>query len=260
MEITNILTEAILNSTPISFSKYGDGEYYCVNSHPGRNCDNDNYNAKKKTMLLASFRYMVDELPNSYIGKWNDNKHIAFWEKNAEKKVKWGKYNSIIMDNENMTEKIKLYKTIKESPLKKILVCNPLLVKARSFLNVDYMIHVPLSNWFDTHFDKVMTEIKTIMTGVEPFIIMTSAGMASKILICELSKQFPHSIYLDFGSAIDKICTKKTSRGWEPSYDALMVLLKDILPSDWNDPKYESIYEESKGKLGIHLPKGRHIE
>jgi hypothetical protein len=43
MEITNYLSECIINKKPVSFIKYGDGEYNCATSCNGFNCDNDKY-------------------------------------------------------------------------------------------------------------------------------------------------------------------------------------------------------------------------
>jgi len=72
MNITNILTEHIINNKPISFSKYGDGEFYCAFVRHGRNCDNDTYTYKLGNSLINSFKYMVECAENYYIGKWHD--------------------------------------------------------------------------------------------------------------------------------------------------------------------------------------------
>jgi hypothetical protein len=252
-DITDILIDSIKNQTPFSFSKYGDGEFYCANSHSGCNCDNDMYTNKKRIGLIQSFKYMVDNGPNSYVGFWHDMNHCKFWESLTKNPVKWAKYQSLFLDGEETQKKVELYKTIKESTMKKIYICNPLLEKAKILFNTDYMIHVPLNNWFDTRFNNILEQLKKIIQPDIKYIIMTSAGMGAKILICELTKLFPNNIYLDFGSAIDKICTKRTSRGWEPEYDTFMTLLKDIIPEDWNHSKYEYIYKEADKRLGIHL-------
>jgi hypothetical protein len=257
MDITNLLIDSIKNKSPISFSKYGDGEYFCAASYPGGNCDNDLYTEKKKNGLLASFKYMVDELPNSYIGWWDSipqcEEQNQFWRDHSEKPIKWAQYHSLFIDGNNNEGKLEMYKTIKYSPLKKIYICNPLLVKAKLLLNIDVMIRVPFNNWFDNNFDDILEQIKQSIEPDEQCIIMTSAGMGAKVLIYELSKLFPNNIYLDFGSALDKICTKRTSRGWEPSYEQLMNVVKDIIPQEWDDNIYDPIYEEAKHKLGIHL-------
>jgi hypothetical protein len=77
--------------------------------------------------------------------------------------------------------------------------------------------------------------------------------MGSKILISELYKQFPNNIYLDIGSAIDQICTKKKSRGYEPSYEQSIENVKDIIPADWDSPEYEYIYNEAYYNIGYHV-------
>ena len=252
MEITKYLSECIQTKTPVSFSKYGDGEYNAANGHSGHNCDNDNYTDKLRQGLLSSFQYMVDEAPNTYIGIWYDRENTVFWNSLVKKPIQFAKYHTIIMDHENRAEKVELLKTIKESKLKKIYVCNPLMIRAKSLLNIDFMIHVPFNNWVDTQYDDILNSIKSCIMDGEQYIIMTSAGMGAKILIGELSKLYPNNIYLDIGSAFDKICTKKTSRGWEPSYEEFMNDLRELLPDDWESSEYQSIFDEAKHKLGIH--------
>jgi hypothetical protein len=252
--ITNNIIDCIKTEKPIYFSKYGDGEYFCAMSHVGVNCDNDKYTEKKKNGLIESFKYIVDELPNAYIGLWWEKVQNDFWTSLVNKPVKWAYYNSVSLDRED-NNKVELYKTIKHSSMKKIYICNPLLVKAEILLNIDYMIYVAFNNWFDTQFDLILEQLKNIIKDDTKYIIMTSAGMSSKILLYELAKLFPNNIYLDFGSALDKICTKQASRGCEPEYETSMKWLSDIIPPNWNDPKYDYIYHEAKTKLGLHLLK-----
>ena len=52
MDIGNILIDCVKNKTPVSFSKYGDGEYLCASGTPGHNCDNDNYTEKLRYSLI----------------------------------------------------------------------------------------------------------------------------------------------------------------------------------------------------------------
>lgn len=254
MEITSYLTECIRTRTPVSFSKYGDGEHSAANGHPGHNCDSDNYTDTLREGLLKSFVYMVDEGPNTFIGIWHDGGHIDFWKSLVQKPIQIAKYHTIIMDSENRTEKVQLLKSIKESTLKKIYICNPLMVRAKHLLNIDYMIHVPFNNWVDTQYNEILESINACIKDGEQYIIMTSAGMGAKLLIGELSRLYPTNIYLDFGSALDKVCTKKTSRGWEPSYEEFMHDLRELIPENWESPEYQPIFDEARHKLGIHAP------
>ena len=108
-------------------------------------------------------------------------------------------------------------------------------------------------NWFDELFEELIQVMKQVISEREQYIIMCSAGMSSKIIICELTKLFPNNIYLDIGSALDTICTKRVTRDSNRTYEKVVYYLQDILPSDWNDPKYDYIYEEAKNKMGLHM-------
>lgn len=252
MDITKYLADCIINGIPVSFSKYGDGEYSAANGHNGANCDNDIYTTKLSESLRLSFEYMVDKSPNSYIGIWTDNNHVNYWSSIVKNPIKLAKYHTLIMDSDNRKDKVHLFKTIKESQKKKIYICNPLLIRAQGLLNIDYMIHVPFNNWFDSQFEEIFEQIDSCIKEGEQCIIMTSAGMGSKVLISELIKKHPQNIYLDIGSGLDKICTRKTTRGWEPTYDELIHELHELLPNDWYNEKYWWIFNEARKKLGVH--------
>lgn len=260
MDITSHLTNCIENKIPVSFSKYGDGELTCAYGGGSSNCDQDAMTIKLQTKLRESFSYLVDNIDNAYFGLWHDTSVINFWKQFVTKEIKWVKYHTLIIDNDLNTKsetfhnKMKLYKTIKSSNLKKIMVCNPLMIKAKILLNIDNMINVPLCNWFDTQLETIIDEIKNIVTD-EPFIVLTACGMGAKVLICELTKLFPHGIFLDVGSALDLLCTKKDSRGREYSYTSLLEEFKnyDMIPETWDDPSYDHIYKTASKALGVHL-------
>ena len=253
MDITDILIQSIQYKKPIIYCKYGDGEYNCVNSHCGSNCDNDNYTDKLKLGLLESFTYMVNERENVYIGLWVTDFVINYWESLVSRSINWVDYRSLYLCDANIQHKVILYKTIQTSPLKKIILCNELLIKSQLLFRADYMINVKLNNWFDADYQSILDELVRYIDPNDQYIIMTCAGMGSKVVIGTLSKLYPNNIYLDFGSALDKICTKRTSRGWEPSYTDLINELHDIIPENWDDPKYDSIYEAATYLLGQHL-------
>jgi hypothetical protein len=256
MDIVATLTSCVQNNVSCSFSKYGDGEYYCVIKNIGCNCDNDNFSEKKTTGLINAFKYVTSKGENHFVGMWHDQNIVKFWNQYDDvNNVQWADYHTFLIDrkNTNIYEKVLLYKAIKQSSLKKIYVCNPLLGKAKGLLNIDTIINVPFNNWFDTLFDTVFKDIEEQLEPGKQHIIMTSAGMGAKVLIYELMKKYPNNLYFDLGSALDQLCTKKTSRGWEPSYEHQLYIFKDLLPSDWNDEKYNDIYKEAVTKLGIHL-------
>jgi hypothetical protein len=262
MNVTKFLSECIKHYVPVSFSKYGDGEYNCVNSIDNYNCDKDAYTSNLRDCLMKSFKYMVDESENSFLGLWPDKEKQLFWEAFVNKKLRWADYHSIIFRNEDFTEdqsllktKVELYKNIKESNAKKIIICNKLLIKAASLLNVSHTIQIPFNNWFDKYHETVIEQVSKIIDTDGNHIVITCCGMAAKVIIYELKKRFPKGIYLDFGSALDLLCTKKDSRGsaTDFTYDDLVGAFKEILPPDWDDSKYNHIYKDAELKLGVHI-------
>lgn len=195
---------------------------------------------------------MAEHAPNVRIAVWPFGNHIDYWQSFVEKPIQNYDYCSIIMARKDMEKKVNLLKTIKESALRKVYVCNRLMQRAKKLLNIVHMIHVPFRNWIDTELDTIVGQVKTILSenAGEQTIVLTSAGMGAKILISELVKDFPNNIYLDVGSALDQICTKKTTRGYEPAYETAMEYLKDILPPNWESEEYEPIYAEAHHHIG----------
>ena len=255
MEITGYITQCVIKHKPIIFLKFGDGEYNCAFSNFGANCDQDCYTSKLSLCIKQSFKYIVENTDNTYIGMWHNIENTKKWEELVNKKVNWSNYHSIIIDKKNNGEKLQLYKAIKNSNSKKIIVCNKLLTKSKILFNADHIVIVPFNNWFDNHFNDVVEQIKSLICKDENHIVITCCGMSAKVLITELIKTFSNGIYLDFGSALDLICTKRDSRGREYDYTYLENLLSDLLPDNWNDTQFEYVYNEAKHKLGIHLPK-----
>jgi len=258
---TPIITECIKNNRPIVFIKLGDGEFSCANRWPGHNCDHDNNTRAKGDGIINSVRYLTSNSINVHFGLWPDSGKQAFWERLSTKPIPWTHYHSILIDKRDILEqsttlhdKITLFKTIKESPLKKIFICNELLVKAKQLLNIDSMIYIPLKNWFDTELGRIIQEAQSNIDQ-NGTITLIACGMGGKVLITELVKLFPKGIFLDIGSGLDFLCTQRDSRGHGYSYEELKTAFKDLLPADWDDEKYNSIITQARGALGIHLPK-----
>jgi hypothetical protein len=257
MEITSYITQCVNEHKPVSFLKFGDGEYYCAFSNYGANCDNDYYTPKLSFFIKQSFKYIVENTDNIYIGMWHSIENVKKWEELVNKKVNWVNYHTIIIDNnrneEIIKEKLQLYKAIKNSKSKKIIICNKLLIKSKILLDADHIVIVPFNNWFDDNFDEIFQQIKNLIENDENHIIITCCGMSAKVLIASLRKIFSNGIYLDFGSALDFICTKKDSRGHGYDYTYIEKIFDEILPNNWNDKQFDYIYEEAKDCLGLHL-------
>ena len=262
MSVENFIY-CIENKKPISFSKYGDGEYLCADSEIHKiqnmqftqNCDGDNFTKSLSESLKKSFVYMVENGENAFLGKWHDIDVVKYWESLTNNKVNWANYHSLLLYDGDINI-INIYKSIKKATQKKIYICNELLIKSKILLNIDHIVIIPLNNWFDTEFDKVLKKIIHLIGKKDGnHIVMTSCGMSAKVLICELYKLYPKGIYLDIGSGLDTICTKRSTRGMIFDYIISYSLFKELIPENWDDTIYDDIYIKANDKLGLHLPK-----
>lgn len=259
MYCTQLLTKSIQENTPIIFMKLGDGEYNCATYARGSNCDLDAYSAQKGVAIVDAMCYLTESGKNSYFGLWWNSETRSYWEEQTNASIQWVNYHSINIDNDDMSlknnilkDKIQFFKTIQQSPLKKIYVCNKLLRKAKQLLKIDSCVHVSLQNWFDTDFQRVLEEVKNIFDE-KGTICLFSAGMAAKPLLAELVKLFPNGIFIDIGSALDFLCTGHDTRGWSYSYEELESVFQEILPENWKDSEFYDIQREAKQHLGKHL-------
>lgn len=256
MNITNLILNSIKNNYSLCFIKIGDGEIYCLNGCYGQhNCDGDFYTYTKQQKLIESIKYLTDNCENLYVGKWHTDMYDI--QKSLQtKNINYADYHSLILDDNdilnNNQEKINIYREIKNSNRKKLIICNPLLAKSKLLLNIDEMVNIPFNNWFE-NYDEIKNQVISKLGNVENPIILMCGGIASKILASDLFRKYPNSTILDVGSAIDFICTKKNSRGWKHSYNDLVNYLKEIIPENWEHDSYNYIYNESKNRLGIHL-------
>jgi len=254
--MTELITDYIKNDKPFVFLKLGDGEYNACHKMNGTNCDGDPYTDKLQTGIIQTIQYF--SLQDSvFFGKWHMNHISAYFDSIAKKQLNWIDYHTFIMnpttfDNDH---KLQLIKSIKESKRPKILISNELLVKANYLLNVDTHIKVPYRNWVDNHFQEILNTVIESLQNIDNPLIITCAGMGSKILVMEIYKRFPNGMFIDIGSGLDYLCTKKCSRGWSYSYNTLETYFEDILPPNWNDPQFEPIYKLAQDNIGIHLPK-----
>ena len=264
-----MLTYHIKESRPVAFMKWGDGEYQCANFMRGRNCDADTYTRQLGENLIKSFAYMSHQ-PNVYLGLWHTDNVRRFWESklgSGSRESAWVDYHTIIIDEKEiaagghvLNKKMDFYRAIKESPLKKIIICNELLVKSALIFGEDcHFVFVPMRDWFNKY-NLILDTLSDSSRGSEPRILIFAAGMGSKVLIAELHKRFPNNIYLDFGSALDFICTKRDSRGRGYTYETLRAVFDNagLLPEAavWDAPEYDYIYAAAEKQLGIHLRGG----
>jgi hypothetical protein len=253
--MTEQIINLINNNIPFVFIKLGDGEYSAANGYNGTNCDGDRYTNKLQNGLNDAVKYFSLK-DNIYYGRWHADNVVQYFNSVAKTKLNWADYHTFIVDTNSLKNKIKLnlFKAIKESKRKKIIIGNPLLAKAKYLLNISEHVIIPYRNWYDNGMEQLIEKIKTIYKDDDEPLIITCAGMGAKILIMELHKIFNKGIFIDIGSGLDYICTKKCSRGHPYTYNELEEYFKEILPENWNDSNFEEIYHLARYNIGLHLP------
>lgn len=249
LDITIVLQNHIENNIPIAFLKFSDGEalaalipkerhkYTSLNE----NCDKTKYTEKIRIGLLNSIKYFVNETFNSYIGLCGRKFVKELWEKHTIHPIKWAQNGTLMMYHRDLL-KYSLYLSIRHSTSYKLIVCNESLKKAVNLFNINKMITVDPNNWFEINYNEILQKSKYYLSQHSKYsqcIVITCAGMGAKVLLSDLHKTFPNNIYLDFGSALDLICTKKDIRNLKITYsDALKAYvpppgLDKLLPNDF---------------------------
>ena len=172
----------------IIFTKYGDGEYYCMINLPGHNLDLDNYNPwlgveLKKALINLSMK------PNAYIGKWRWNNTVySFCDEMAKQNgvvIPWYSYTMFLNDDVslNFNYMYHFVKFITQTKRKKIVVCNHMNKRIKDFLKADVYIEIPMHNW-SYEYNKWRDMIESYLE--KDAIVLTSAGMCSKVLINDI--------------------------------------------------------------------------
>ena len=248
-EAVTFLTRAVETNSPAIFAKFGDGEHTCMASPGNHNCDGDPQSFQLSQALKTALVHLVNH--DAFIGRWHNDQTPEYLQTLTDKPIRWANYHTLIFDRQRDWEKRELLQKVQKSSATKTLVANRLLIKATKVLHCQTMVEVPFRGWFSDQFEQVLEEVLRSMGSQA--IVVTCCGMGAKVLISQLVKRRPDAIYLDYGSGLDFLCTKQDSRGREYAYPYLTSLLAELLPPDWENPEYETIYREAKRELGIHL-------
>lgn len=217
------ILECIKTSTPVYFSKYGDGEYLCMTTSNGTNCDGDMYSPELGNALKKALSYMSQK-ENSFIAKWHTGNVTDYLQELVpERTIPWNHYHTLMSYPENFgTSHLRDFvQVIKNTSDNVIIVSNKKNIEMKTFFNGNKFVVVPERSWFNDYYADVYNEVcKNIDTYCHT-IILTSAGLASKVLISDIATNYSNVSCLDLGSSFDYICTGKNTRGqrWDVSIE-----------------------------------------
>lgn len=259
-ENISILTEKLKKGETVIFTKFGDGEFNAmrlndINSH---NCDGDQYTFELGIETVKALCELSDRSTNEtiFIGKWHTNEVIRYYHElyynylidnnKEEKYIPYVDYHFIFPDHLfDITNSIlfEFVKTIQESPLHKIIVSNVKNSKLQIVFNTNNFVQIPERSWYANGlYNNLKTCIEEILKINNNAIVLIAAGLASKILINELSKEYPKTSFIDLGSGYDIIARKYPTRAWGEGlegfpncYKNQLEYFKPLLPPNYDD-------------------------
>lgn len=218
----------------IIFTKFGDGEYYCVIGESGVNCDGDHYHQWKGEALKKSV-IGLSRKKNCYIGKWHVAHVPQYFDAFAKQHgvtIPWVDYH-LILNHDGFNANDHMYnfvKFIRDTPRKKILVCNPRNNRLVEFFKIDVLVNIPGADWsfqYETYRAQVEKHAQN------DCIILIAGGMCSKVLINDLTDKYDLT-FIDIGSGFDLLATKTKSRAWQHTFEDELLYYRDFIPASWN--------------------------
>jgi RNAse (barnase) inhibitor barstar len=190
----------IKNNDFFSFSRWGDGEWFCMAGVPGANCDSHTYFPKMKDELNLALKKGNQE--NNFKAIWPTThgqisrnlrlimNHIS----TNEYKIAWA--NAIIWEDLVLREGInKLTDVLKEKNF--IMVSNS--DNANLPINTDF-VEIPKVNCYNSK-DKIKEDMIKMVEKYENPVFGLSASMATNVIIDELFPIIGDKCFMiDFGS------------------------------------------------------------
>lgn len=233
-KITELITNNIIQDIPISFTKFGDGEYLCMTTLHGKNSDHDQYHPELAQKLKEALPYLFNH-PTCYIGKWTGywgNACVAdYYESLGGYNAKYGHYHTLYNDEEfnknyNLLDFVKAMQSCQR---KKILFTNKNNEPLTRLFRTNIFVEIPMSNWSYNYVEYLSKVIPHLEKNC---LLIVGAGMCSKVLAHDLLRMDDSISYIDIGSGFDMLCGNN-SRGWSHSRESELEYYKSVLPEDW---------------------------
>ena len=258
------LTDKYKKGERIIFTKFGDGEYVCMTLKyiNDCNCDNDRYTYELGNKLINAYISLCERTTNEniYIGKWHTshnnntvNKFLLdilydYYTSNNKplKEIYYSDYHCLIPDNNMIKyDYIKDFvKTIKNSNKYKIIISNNKNKKLSIIFNGNYYIEIPNNSWFaNGYYDNIKNNLVELLNKYNDATVLIAGGLASKVLINDITLIYPNVSFIDIGSAFDLLATKEVSRNWQFDengnhinfYYMLLNYFKEVLPENYDE-------------------------
>lgn len=251
---TPFVTDLIRAKMPVVFTKFGDGEYLCMDMQSGKNCDGDKFTKELGHALCKAFRELCEmaAVPHPtgrriFLGKWHYAKEVRFmcqlyytWQQEQKRiddklhEIPFVNYH-LIYNDENFDKNANLFefvKVLQDDSRHKLLISNPSLQRLSLLFKTAAWINIPATCWH-TVYDKIEAQVREHLLEHPDTIVFIAGGLASKVLIANMTAAFPLASFLDIGSGFDLLGKGHRTRSQAISYPQMIAYYKDLLPSEW---------------------------
>lgn len=258
----------INNNNKIIVTKFGDGEYFCMNREKYyfmyENCDGDKFSNLLVEDLKTAFIELCNDSINNdiYIGKWGNNSGEIEKENVCKYMISF-LYNYNIKNNKPLVSMPYIYydifslyngfnetkifynfvKSLQNTNKKKIIITCKKNYNHKKIFKGDFFVEIPENSWYyNGYFNILINTIENIIINNNCYdcIILISAGLASKVIINNLRKKYNNVSFLDIGSGFDYLSQGKFTRGdifyYKFNYNDLYNYFKDLLGEDYITP------------------------
>lgn len=254
------ITEKIKNKEKVIFTKFGDGEYIAMrlNDINDHNCDGDTYTHQLGVETSKAICELADRSSDEfiYIGRWHTNEIVKYYHElyydylinnnKNEKYIPFVNYHTVYPDNHFDTNDSALFEfveAVQKSDYNKVIISNERNKKLQMVFKSDTYICIPERSWYANGlYDDIKNSVEDILKVKKDTLILTAAGLASKILINEISKEYPNTSIIDLGSAYDILAGKYPTRTWGHGLEGFPNCYKNQL--EYFKPLLPDKYEE----------------
>lgn len=197
---TTIL-DNLKDNKAFKFSRYGDGEIYCMKGKHGGNCDNHSYFPD----MGAALRQSITEIPNFMVGiQPLSVSHLSEDVQNYFGHINT-LYNADVLHNASIDGQLE--KFIHALEPRYVVLVGPAHL-AGLFPSCVHIVIPSLNCWLQ--YEHVRQQIEFHIDGINNAVVLLCASMMSEVIISRF-EDYPHT-FIDCGSVFDPYCGVKSRK------------------------------------------------
>ena len=118
-----------------------------------------------------------------------------------------------------------------------------MLTQLKIIFNGSYYIEIPDNSWFAKgYYNSIEENLSSLLNKYNDAIVIIAGGLASKVIIANVSSKFQNASFIDIGSSFDILSTRNDTRAWGKreieftnSYENQLVYFKEVLPDNYDN-------------------------